>query len=39
MSPVHPVDRVTRHAVSECTWQAGFEAGIIVTAVLFSRDA
>ena len=27
-----------RDAVSECTWQVGFDAGIIIAAVLFSRE-
>ncbi len=33
-----PANRETREAVSECTWRAGFDAGIVVTAVLFTRD-
>ncbi len=33
-----PINREVRHAVSECTWQAGFDAGIVVTAILFARD-
>ncbi len=34
----HPINREVRKAVSECTWQAGFDAGIVVTAILFTRD-
>lgn len=33
-----PINREVRHAASECTWQAGFDAGIVVTAILFTRD-
>lgn len=33
-----PVNRETRKVVSECTWQAGFDVGIVVTAILFTRD-
>lgn len=33
-----PIDREVRNAVSACTWQAGFDAGIVVTAILFTRD-
>lgn len=34
----HPINREVRNAVSECTWQAGFDSGIVVTAILFTRD-
>jgi len=33
-----PIDRKTREIVSECTWQTGFDAGIVITAILFTRD-
>lgn len=33
------VDRFTRNIVSECSWRAGFDAGIVVTVILFTRDA
>lgn len=33
-TPITPEIRVT---VSECTWQVGFDAGIMIAAVLFSR--
>jgi uncharacterized protein len=36
--PDQPINRSVRQTVSECTWQAGFDAGIVVTAILFSRD-
>lgn len=32
-----PVTPEIRAAVSECTWQVGFDAGIMIAAVLFSR--
>ncbi len=32
------VTPATREAVSECTWQVGFDAGIVIAAVLFSRE-
>lgn len=33
-----PINRETRKAVSGCTWQVGFNAGMVVTAILFARD-
>ncbi len=33
-----PINRKTREIASECTWQAGFDAGIVVAAILFTRD-
>ena len=33
-----PINRKIRKIVSECTWQAGFDAGIVITAILFTRD-
>lgn len=35
----HPINREVRNAVSECTWQAGFDSGIVVPAILFTRVA
>lgn len=33
-----PINRETRDAISECSWQTGFDAGIIVTAIPFTRE-
>ena len=33
-----PCDRETQDAVSDCAWEAGFEHGIVVVPVTFSRQ-
>ncbi len=33
-----PINREVRNTVSTCTWQVGFDAGIVVTAILFTRE-
>jgi len=33
-----PPDEKNRNVASDCAWEAGFEAGIVVVPVVFSRD-
>ncbi len=33
-----PVDEQARKAVGDCAWEAGFEHGIVVVPVVFSRE-
>ena len=35
---VETLDSATENAISDCAWEAGFEHGIVVVPVAFSRD-
>lgn len=32
------VDKSSRQAVSDCAWEAGFEYGVVIVPVIYSRD-
>ena len=33
-----PISRTYRNAVLDCAWEAGYDAGIVITPVVVSRD-